>query len=238
MRRPQAQCLLQEPALVRDGQTIYFEQRLTSDCNPYYLVDATDFDILTYCNYSRVQPIINGKVQPWLTPSYKCFHASPLAVHPQRDVLMMTRADCVSGRSGFWEWTLNAGADPSERQLTTPHVGLPGLADAAWLPDGASLVVIAGQTKKTIVNPEGPERPHRMGVQVWKELTGYQLLYEPQDDATDILGLAISAAGDAVVEVSRTVGDRENTQLYLFDLKAGKLGDQLTQDEENGAPAW
>ena len=63
-------------------------------------------------------------------------------------------------------------------------------------------------------------------------------LYEPPDDLSDVMSLAVIPSGEVVVEVRQTVGKQESSQLFLFDPNIGTLGEQLTKDGDNGLPAW
>jgi hypothetical protein len=123
-------------------------------------------------------------------------------------------------------------------RLPFPRGGLLDRRDAAWLPDGSALLVVAGQTPKTTVNPEGVKRPTRQGVFRWTEAGGFQPLYQPPGDDADVASLAISATGQAVVEVIRAAGTQEASQLYLFDPSTGQIGEQLTHEDSNTAPDW
>jgi hypothetical protein len=71
---------------------------------------------------------------------------------------------------------------------------------------------------------------------MWTEAGGFKRLYEPETDDTDVLSLAVSPAGEIVVEIAS--GQPLISQLFLFDLKTGKPTDQLTRDASNAWPAW
>ena len=216
----------------RDGSTIYFEESWRSVCQ----AGVTDIRL---CFFGSVRWLTNSIFDRSASPddAVRCSSSRPLALHPQLNQLLVFRHDCFRGTAGFHQWAVAPDGKPSEArflQQALPFLRPP--ATAAWLPDGSTLVIAAGQTEKPRSTTPGDIRQrYRGGVHTWTEAGGFQKLYEPTDDS-DVVALTVSPAGDVVVEVQS--GEPVVSQLHLFDLAARKLGEQLTRDGSNAAPAF
>jgi hypothetical protein len=224
-----------DPVWSRDGQTIYLGEGQNSECN---LNNAGTARAIYLCNYVNVLPLTNGVFGQWASPYYRCLYAVPLALHPQKDTLLVYRAECFNSAPGLFEFSTAPQASPRDLRSLPDVPGTPTGLDAAWLPDGSGLLLVTGETKKTKINPEGPERPNRQGLYLWTETGGYERLYEPDNDENDIVSMDVSGSGQVVVAVAQTVGGREASQLFLFDLKTRKLTEQLTRTGDNSSPDW
>jgi hypothetical protein len=225
-----------EPLWSRDGKTIYFQEYLGSDCNPYWALEATQYNFFINCSRSSIQPVSDGKYLKWIVPSYVCSNALTLAIHPRGDVMLVRKSSCTGPVAGTFDWSLSPEGEAKELRKLPSEA--PFIVSAAWMPDGSALLMAAGNKTRTKSNPEGDKRDFHLGIYRWTDSTGYQPVYVPESEEEDVLAIALSKSGEAVVEIARIAGERETSQLHLFDLQTGKLGDQLTPGEESGAPAW
>jgi hypothetical protein len=223
------------PTWSRDGQTLYFEEGFSVDCNPY-IVNLNDFSNFHLCMYSIVQSVSDSAFRSLPRDRY-CYDAVPLAFNPRAEQLLVNHESC-KGAEALREFSVQAGTDSMPVKTLELPAGLLDRDDAAWLPDGSGLLLVAAQTKKTVVNAEGYGRRYRVGVHRWSEGTGFARLYESATDDTDIGSLAVSSSGEVVVEVIRTVDGKDSSQIHLFDARTGTIGDALTRGDSNGQPDW
>jgi hypothetical protein len=220
------------PVWSPDGKTVYFTQLL------WWVCSASS---IRPCVYAAVRSASGGAMRTWNAPFNSCIADVPLAVSPVTNSLLVSRGSCVNFTSGLYEWITEP---PAEKRLIAAYSNgtsseyFDPEESAAWLPDGSGFLFVAqGKTKKVTIGPNRL-RFYRQGIYRWTESAGVKLLYEPPEDGLDIQSLAISASGQAVVEVIRPTEVDDNSQLHLFDIQTGTLGEQLTTSGDNKLPSW
>jgi hypothetical protein len=226
------------PVWAPDGRTVYFQDLRSHPCAPTSTVDG--------CPISGIGAVTDAFVAGWDHPRNACTGEIPLDVHPDGRTLLVWRYNCYRLPNGIAEVTLYRTAPPGEKRYiarqTSERDGVVTSTnldpfEASWLPDGSAIFIVGpGPTRKA--TPDWTGAKFRSGVHRWTEAGGVQLFYEPAVDDRDVVDIAISRAGDAVIAVTSRVPDNDTTQLYLLDLQTGKLGAQLTTDGDNVAPAW
>jgi hypothetical protein len=223
------------PRWSSDGASVFLQEKYAWQVCPY----TAPAVIGTTCILNKLRAVSDQKFASWAIAPLSCTLEAPIAFHPEKNIFLLQRKGCSGAGSGFWEYSTPTATEPP-REIRVYPIGTAGLfdpTDGAWLPDGSGFLLVAGQTKKSLVNPEGDERRYRMGIHLVSDDLHIRRLYEPEDDQTDVVSLDISKTGDVVVEVRKTIGTQESSQLFRFDPQTGTVGEQLTVDGDNGAPA-
>jgi hypothetical protein len=231
-----------DPVWSSDGTTVYFEDWRFNNCVPGYGVHG--------CMKASLRAATNLAVTTEWVFGTSCIGEIPVDIHPSGQTVLVRRLNCQRAADGLVEMTLNGKAVPTDKRYiakrsTEYYSTVLGKIvtfnfdpqEAAWLPDGSGVLIVgSGPTKKAAPDPSGQK--FRWGVHRWTEGADVKLLYEPETDDRDITDIAVSKAGDVIVVVTSRVPGNETSQLYLFDLQTGKLGEQLTNAGDNVTPAW
>jgi hypothetical protein len=221
--RPNLRVSYGYPAWSADGKTVFFSQTMSWIC--------AGFNNPRPCLIGFLRSVSGGQFTGLATDG-ACYSQIPEGIGPTGD-LLISRTFC-DNMAGIQE------RDPTTlmpKRLLVADSPLPRFKawSPRWLPGSSTLIFLAEGDK---IRQSTPYRRYRSAIYTWTESGGVKLLFEPSDEVSDPVSIAVSKTGRTVITMAHQEPPNESTDLYEFDTATGTLGARLTTSGTSNTPSW